>query len=231
MRYNVSLLANFIEEYEIILMGERSDFSGYFFEDVYTGENLAIECIRYACEKLLKWTPKQTCVLFNRNTVQMMKLNHAIAHIQFPFELEKHQDIEYVLYRLYPRLVSFSMEDAVINMYKQILAGKVQFPRDYATGHEGIVKLCLCLQYAIDHYHPFHSIREMYFFFASLEGIRFLKKYELYSMMGMLGYEPLTLLHEMLPDEQKSQFYFNYLMFWKLYRKSLRVANNTPVKK
>ena len=225
MKCGIPMLSNFIEEYEELLIGERKEFSQYFFEDNICTEDLVLECIRYACEKLLKWTPKQACSLFNTRIVDMMKMRMMINYIEFPLELEKEKDYYYVMHKLYPDIMPFSVEDSVINMYKRILNGKVQFPREYATGPEGITKICICLQYAIEHYHPFHSVKEMYVFFTSMDGTRFMKKYQLFSIMTLLGMDPLTLLHETLPEDQKSDFYFYYYSFWKKYRKRCRLLN------
>lgn len=223
MKYTMSLLTNFIEEYEETLTGERTEYSIYFFEDRQNAERIALECIRYACEKMLHWSPRQTCRNLNHTVARIMKLDSVIVYINFPFELEKNKDMDYVLHLMYPDIVPFSMEDTVINMYKQILNGKVQFPREYATGHEGVAKLCICLHYAIETYHPFHSIKEMYHFFSSTDGVRFMKKYNLHNLMTMLGFDPLTLIHEMLPDEQKNEFYLNYYRFWKCYKRHYRL--------
>lgn len=222
MKCRTTILINFIEEYEEILMGERKEFSQYFFETNVETETIILECIRYACENLLHWTPKQACALFDASIVDLMKLTPLINYIQFPSELEKEKDFYYIMHRLYPRLVPFSVEDSVINMYKRILNGKAQFPRDYATGTEGVTKLCICLQYAIEHFHPFCSVKDMYEFFASTEGIRFLKKYQLFTIMSYLGLDALTLLHETLPDVQRSMFYYTYYNFEKNYTKYTR---------
>lgn len=58
MNCNLSLLSNFIEEYEELLIGKRTDFSQYFFESSVCTQDLVVECIRYACEELLNWTPR-----------------------------------------------------------------------------------------------------------------------------------------------------------------------------
>ena len=99
-----------------------------------------VECIRYACEELLNWTPRQVCSLFHAQTIELMKLQVLIQHISFPFELEKDRNLSYVLHLLYPDLVPFTVKSSVINIYKQILDGKIQFPRNYATGEEGVAK-------------------------------------------------------------------------------------------
>lgn len=224
MSCNRSLLTNFIEEYEEILIGERTDFSQYFFESSVSTQDLVIECIRYACEDLLNWTPRQVCSLFHARTVDLLKMHLLIQHIDFPLELEKDKNLSYLLHLLYPDLVPFSVKNSVINIYKQILAGKVQFPRGYATGEEGVAKVCFCLQYAIEHYHPFASVKEMYEFFSSMEGVRFLKKYGLFSLMNLLGLDPLSLLHEALPPNQRDDFYFLYYSFQKKYKKQSRIT-------
>ena len=91
---NTSVMSvnNTIEEYEELWIGERKEFSQYFFEDNICTEDLVLECIRYACEKLLKWTPKQACALFNARIVEMMKMRMMINYIEYPLELEKDKD-------------------------------------------------------------------------------------------------------------------------------------------
>lgn len=224
MNCNLSLLSNFIEEYEELLIGKRTDFSQYFFESTVCTQDLVVECIRYACEELLNWTPRQVCSLFHAQTVELMKLQVLIQHINFPFELEKDRNLSYVLHLLYPDLVPFTVKSSVINIYKQILDGKIQFPRNYATGEEGVAKLCICMQYAIEHYHPFSSVKEMYEFFSSMEGVRFMKKYGLFTLMNLLGMDSLSLLHEALPPDQRDNFYFIYYSFQKNYKKQCRMT-------
>ena len=94
-----------------------------------------------------------------------------------------------------------------------------KFPKEYMTGINGLVRAGLCLQYMIMTFFAFHSIEEMYDFFADTQkAISALKKYRLYAVYSELFDSPLDFLHCSLPEDQRNDTLYNYYKFVNYYK-------------
>lgn len=204
---------NAIAEYERLLIGNRKQFSSKIFPFEETGnQRVALSIFKYAIEELLDWTPQEAYKLLTPKVVQRMKLDGLLSYIEFPSELTQ-SDTEYIVHLIYPRVIKYDFRRYVIDVYEKVLRNEIKYPKDYMYGNKGLIRASICLQYAIKVKKVFHSIEEMYQFFSSPEGIQFLKEEKLRQLYSSFYKTPLDYLHHSLPQNLKSDFYYQYYKF------------------
>ena len=201
--------------YEDYLIGRTNSISNYFFYGAEPGEaneKIALELIKYVIEKLLRWSPTTAIKRFDSYMVKILKLERIILFIDYPIEVEK-GSVEYILYLLYPNKVRMSQKDLAERIYRGILEEKKQFPREYFSGTIGFQRYFYCLRYLIVNYKVFYSTEEMYQFFSSPEGKKFLAKNRLKVPAAQLGIHVLDAVYHISKDNENSKFYYCYYRF------------------
>jgi hypothetical protein len=198
-------------EYEQFLLGNRKRFSRYYFKkDALNNENTALSILKYVFETYLRWTPIEVRDCLNEKIIKQYKLETIIKYVNFPPELDKKKDLFYIAWKLYPNTANITSEDLVINVYSKILNKERNiFPKDFFVGIEGNERLKICLRYAIENYHPFNSIVEMYDFFFTNKSNSFLKKYKLKKYITEVFDNPIKAVYEMLPEGQNNKLLFD----------------------
>lgn len=202
-------------EYDEYLLGNITSFSRHFFNngEKETEENVVVVC-KYVIEDILKWSPYEARDGFNKEIVQLMKLDKLIAKIKFPGELNPREDFFYVVYLIYPDKIKFNERELVLKTYKSVLNGELyKFPKEYLDGNRGIMRICICLQYMLSQYFTFNSIQELYRFFTTPEGSKALKKYRLYPVFVDKFELQVDYLHQSLPNRTKNEFWYNYYRY------------------
>lgn len=235
---------NIIYDYEQVLIGNIPKIPALDFTYEDTGnERLALSVFRYAIEMLLKWNPTDAMKLFTPAIEDQMKLTPILRYIEFPSEFiypakpgEKPQGMftsgrkyllpghtEYIVYRLYrERGIKYDFRKYVIGTYKKVLAGEMKYPKDYMYGNKGLIRARLCLQYAIQENKLFHSSDEMYRFFATGNGMEFLKQNKLTQLYRSFYTSPIDYLHYSLPAAYRSNLFYNFYRFCYAYKKKYR---------
>ncbi len=202
-------------DYEYYLINLQKDIGMYNFFNAEPGganQQKALNCIRYAIENVLQWDIEETILKFDDYMIRIMKLERMADFIVYPKEVPKRSP-RYILSLLYPQRVRLNYHDLVINVYKDVLAHKMQFPREYFAGADGFYRFCLCLQYLITHYHPVQNITDLYEFVSSPEGRRFLTVNRLQIPADQLEIHIYDCLHELTKDEPNSELYFYLYKF------------------
>ena len=119
-------------------------------------------------------------------------------------------------------LRELKQELSIDPQYRKIKERKMaiyKFPKNYMSGAIGVLRAGICLQYMISNFMAFHSIAEIYEFFADEErAIWTLKKYKLYTVYRELFESPLEYLHTALPEDKKDYLLYNYYSFKKMYK-------------
>ena len=92
-----------------------------FASELHAKQN-AKEILKFAVEKLLKWSPEEMLQRFDGSVIQKMKLQDILTYIPFPVELDRNTDYYYYAYYLYPKKVVFDTKQSVIYTYRKILA-------------------------------------------------------------------------------------------------------------
>ena len=69
---------------------------------------------------------------FDEYMIRVMKLERLADFIVYPKEVPKRSP-RYILSLIYPNRVHLNYQDLVLNIYKDVLAHKIQFPREYLS--------------------------------------------------------------------------------------------------
>lgn len=211
-----------IQEYEQILIGNKTEFPADFFRYGKSGnEQVALILVQYAVEYLLQWTPEQAQQFFTPEIAKKMKLNQVLKHITLPDDIDM-SDTSYIITLLYPKL-HHDRTESIQETYKQIVSGeKKRYEKNFMFGYPGLVRANLCLRYALSK-KSFNSVRSLYQFMASDEGMAFLKDYHLYPMYKYFYNSSLDYLHNSLDITQRKNFYYGFFSFWQAFKKKYNV--------
>ena len=202
-------------DYENYLINSPKDIGMYNFFNAEPGganQQKALTCIRYAIENVLQWDVEEAVLKFDDYMIRVMKLERLADFIAYPKEVPRRSP-RYILSLLYPQRVHMNYHDLVLNVYKDVLAHKIQFPREYFVGAEGFYRFCICLQYLITHYHPVRNITELYDFVSSPEGRRFLTVNRLQIPADQLEIHIFDCVHELTRDDPNSDLYYYLYTF------------------
>lgn len=214
---------NIISEYEQVLIGNQSQISSsnFIFDDA-ANERIALHVFRFALEKLLGWNPQESLRHLSLQVIKDMRLKQLLNYIQLPSELTK-EDTEYIVHLLYPKVIPYNFSKYVIRTYQNVMSGKMKYPKDYMFGNKGLLRAGICLQHVLQEKKLFHSVQEMYEFFACPEGFDFLKENKLYQLYRSFYDTPVEYLHYSIPDKLKDDFLFHFYLFSYRYRIRNRV--------
>lgn len=201
-------------EYDDIMIGKRAAFSDTFFDkENVTSENNAIQVIRYAFTRYLRWSQDAIKEKMDSKLMAKLHLLDLMKYIDYPIEYNKSKDYFYLASLVF-RSSKLTMRDKTIHTYEKVLAGEQsKYPKDYFSGSDGYVRAGICLQYMINNYIVFSSINELYSIFSTEEGYVYLKKYKLMSACKEIFDTPVDFLHFALPYSQKNNLYINYYKF------------------
>lgn len=111
-----------IYEYEELLLGNTNSFSNQNFSSDLQAQKSAKAILKFAIEKLLRWSPEEMAHRFNQEIIDKMKLKDILPYIPFPVELSRDTDFYYYAYYLYPKQITFDIKQSVIYTYRKILA-------------------------------------------------------------------------------------------------------------
>lgn len=202
-------------DYENSLIGRSKEINSYHFfgsEAGGTNQQRAITCIRYAFEDLLEMKPEEVVRRLDIYLIHVMKLDKVLNYINWPSEVEP-GNIKYLLSLMYPNLIKLNQQKMVENIYKGVLQGTNQFPRDFFAGSTGMYRYCACLKYLIENYKSFYNIEDMYDFLLSSSGRSFLNKYRLLVPAKQLEINLIDCIHLLTSDCDLSELYYHYYSF------------------
>lgn len=187
----------------------------YVSEAAANNQKRALNCIRYAIEKVLEWDEDTAIKKFDSYIIREMKLEKIISNIDFPVEVE-YGDPKYILSLLYPDKIKMDQQALIENTYENVLKGEgKQFPREYFIGGIGFIRFCFCMKYLIENVKTFASIEELYTFFGSPEGKKFLYEYRLKVPADQFLIDIYEVLHFLTKEDKDSDLYYYYFTFQK----------------
>lgn len=209
-----------INDYEEVLIGNKGEISRDFFAfDRKGNQRVALSVFKYAIEKLLKWDAKRAAEFFNESFMHLMKLDQMANYIIYPSDVSP-KDTEYILHLLYPKEVQYELKKYTIRIYKEVMAGKRRYPKDYMFGYLGLLRAKICLQYSlVQTSQLFKTTDELYKFFASPECIKYLKKNRLLQLCDSFYNSPLEYMYDSVPTDLRNEFLFHNYMFEIKFRK------------
>ncbi len=207
-----------LNEYDQVLIGRRDRISPFNpANDEGINERYALVVFKYVIEDLLGWDPKDAESFFTYDMAKLMKVDDLLKYIRFPDDFSP-EDAEYVVWLLYPTKIRPDRTKYRLRAYEAVLNG-AKYPRDYMIGNEGEERAKVCFLEAVEKKaRPFISVRDMYRYFASPEGSRFIKAQKLDTLREMYYTGALEYLHASLCREQARDLYYLYYYYSREYR-------------
>lgn len=211
-------------DYEQVLIGNRDAISQFNFFGAAPGgsnQSRALDCIRYILEDILEWDIEESKKKFDTYIVKLMKMERLMDYIEYPDEI-KNGDTYYVLSLLYPNDIKLNQKTMIEDVYKKVLNGEGQFPREYFLGQKGFYRFSICLCYLITNYKPFATIEELYAFFSTAAGRSFMDDYRLRVPAEHLNIDVLKCIYTITEEEVNSYLYYCLYSFLQQYQKILQ---------
>lgn len=223
-------MSTVLVNYDDSLIGRIPDVESHNFYGAAASavnERIALECIRYAIEDVLQWTPETALKKFDRYILSLMKLNRIAAYIVYPVEVESNDPL-YILSRLYPDTVKVTEQDFVKRTFESILSsGEQQFPREYFIGGDGFRRFCFCMKYVIENFTSIDSVEDLYRFMDSPQGKRLLYRYRLKVPADQFYISILDVCRYITRGDPDSELYFAYYSFQDEFEKETKKAEES----
>lgn len=208
-------------EYNEYLLGNIENLSRHFFrmEKRYLHE-LILCVLKYVFEDLMKWSPYDVRDRLNDEVIDALKLRVLIEKLDLPGEIDPTCDYFYIAHLLYPNIIRFNDDELNIKIYKERLVGKRnKLPKRYFEGADGEYRASLCLRYITHENLAFKDKKDIYLYFESSEGTKFLKEVGLSQICTNKFPTKLDYLQSSLLREEQDDFWYNYCKFNTLYKK------------
>lgn len=185
---------------------------------------------RYVFEKILEWTPHDVMNYMSAEVVEKLGLTKAYSKLIWPTEIKNGRNTKifdsrsaygYVAALCYPSVIhEFDMQNLWIMEYNRELSGEKRTTIKSFEGESGYDKARLLFNYWLIN-HPderFPDLETMYTFFASKEGMDYLKKIKLDKACQIFFASPLEYFHESLTEDEddpnrKSEFLLQFTEF------------------
>lgn len=206
--------------YDDSLIGRTPYVDAYNFYGQEPGganQSKALSCVKYAIEEILQWDEDTAIKKFDEYIIREMKLYKIMSYIDFPTEVP-FGDARYVLSLLYPRRVKMNQEKLIEDIYKGVLEGDgKQFPREYFAGGIGFKRFCFCIKFLLENYKPFTDVEDIYIFFDSPQGKKFLYDYRLKVPADQFSINMLDVVKYITQEEPNSELIYNYIKWSREY--------------
>lgn len=200
--------------YDNIIIGKQNNYSKTLFgTDKVMCQKNALEIIRYAFTKYLRWQPEYISKHMTKELMEKLHLQYLMRYIEYPLEYDKSKDYFYLVSLVFESH-KMSFRETTIHTYEAVQSGDItKFPKSYFVGSEGIVRAGICLQYMISNHVLVSSINELYHLFSNDQGLALLKKYKLFFAFKENFETPVDFLHFSLPAKEKNNLYLYYYKF------------------
>lgn len=207
-------------DYDDSLIGRISYVDAYNFYGPSAGgpnQAKALSCIRYAIEDILQWDPDEAVKKFDGYIINLLKLSKMLVYIDFPTEVP-FGDPRYILSLLYPDKININQEKLIRDIYRGVLSGEgKQFPREYFAGGIGFKRFCYCIKLLLENYKTFDNIEDVYTFFDSPAGKKFLYSYRLKVPADQFAINMLDVIKYITREEPDSNLVYHYIQWKKEY--------------
>ncbi len=210
-------MSSLLTDYEEALIGKKPlDLTHHYQGNMNGGllKQQAISCMKFALNTVLGWSISETRRSLDHYILKTMKLDNLLRYVPYPLEVPE-GDIEYLLHLMYPTEIKLNEESLILRVYKKVLKGEMQFPKDYFVGGQGFYRMCVCIKYLIDFQRSIPDLEQLYQFYSSPAGNEFLRVNKLKIPIDVLDIEPLACIYELTKDESRSKFYYCFAEFSK----------------
>ena len=229
--------SEYISAYEDILLGytmrkNNSPITGFprgcFSDDIpaVKRKQYAVEILRYAFINLLKWDSDVCLKSINKKIIVAMKLDTILPYLDIPDEYNSVVDPKFFTHLIYPDKVSFDRTSLDIQIYKDILNGKLEvgkdgvmrkksYPKRFFQDTNGYERAILCMSYALKNNGCFEDIEDVYR--KLCDPVKhFIKDNKL--VLADSNFEtPIDFVHDALASSQQDMFYYAYYKYRYLY--------------
>ena len=183
----------------------------YYLSPAQVNESVLI-IMRYAFEKLVRWTPREVMENMDAEIIEKLKLKDLINRLEIP-QYYEHDDYYYYAHMMYPEEKFLDEESMIRKHYEDILSGKIQrFPRGFIEGDEGEKRISICFRYILEK-EGFKSIDDIYYYFSTAEGNKLLKRYNLDIAKRNHYEKTIDFVHATLSESQRNYDLYHYLRF------------------
>lgn len=214
-------------EYDDLLINriDEFDFSNFYGNEASEiNERIALSVVKYAIEDILKWDKTTALKKFDEYIIKAMKLDRIVKYIDYPPEIPV-GNAKYILSLIYPSDVKINQQLLCAETFANVInSNGKQFPRDYFAGGVGFQRFCYCIKYLIENYKPFAGIPEMYEFFLSPAGKKFLSLYRLQTPIYQFKLDMCLALKYITKNHPDCELYYTYYKFMEEYN-NLKAAN------
>ena len=217
-----------ISDYEQLLIGNVEKMPAYHFKGVNKKSTKTCICLlKYIYEDIMHWAPQEASELFDEKYEKAFKLDGLILKsFDFPPGLTKKEKSKYLAHCCYPNEVGFNKQRLIVKTYEGVLEKQQKWEKKYFTGEDGLVRACICMQYAINKYLYSYNIAQLYDFFSdSNRAIDFFSKIKLKKVYEALFDLPIDFFHYSLIKEQRDDFLYYYYKFRYYYN---NIVDNAP---
>ena len=200
-----------ISEYEAIMLGKQKTFSSTYITKDAKSEVVS-GLLEYVYKEMLGWDAEDMLLFNNNKLIKQLKLERIVKKMEFPPELDREKDLEYLAAVLYPKSVTISQKDRIITVYKRVLSKELdRYPKNFFNNASGHYYIQICLYYALNNFLHFKSVRDLYKQFSDIITIKkFLRKYKLHVILSDMGYVyPIDMLHDNLAEGDRNELYYN----------------------
>lgn len=206
-----------IMDYEKILTGEKGMFSVFNPEVFEKGKQPEIVGViwRYAITRILRWNYAYAKENFTRKELLMLKLDRTLEGTGLNKEVQNARSYLPILALAFPEKVNFSEKTKAIEIYRNLMkvrdAGDtVKFPHGFFTSEAGIQHACDIFNYCIEDILPEMETEELYEFFASPEGRKWISINGLDAPCSLIYHnDPVEYLYNAVPVRYKDDALFN----------------------
>lgn len=221
-------------DYDNLIIGKCAVLDSYHFYEKSndTKEQMALELIKYVNETYWRWTPAMLRDWLSVEIMKEWKIKQLLRYIRFPQDLHKEADMFYIAHLIYPDIIKINRQDIYLSVYRRVLSKDLKkYPKDYFSGNYAANKACACLKYAIENFHPFTSLEEMYRFFGTRKCLKFLREYKLAIGSKGLFDAHIEMLYLALPPSQQIPFLFQFYRFNQMFDENKRKKGERRGKK
>ena len=208
---NISVHDSLIIEYERVLAGINKRLNNHYLQgNKYFKENNAKTCIRYAFKNILGLTGAEALLAVNDKLLRDLHLLSFVRLIDFPYGLDK-KSYFVLIFKAFPEEFNNKKEQFVLYIYKNIIKGDMHIPVHFFDGEDGRENAAICLNYCLSF--TAMDIKEQYEFFATKEGVKFLRENKLIKPLSGLYRTPLDFFHYSLPYDKRDPLLYDYCKF------------------
>lgn len=219
-------------DYDDALIGLIPYVDAYNFYGPDAGganQSKALSCIRYAIEEVLQWDEETAIKKFDEYIIREMKLQKILNYIDFPTEIPFGSP-RYILSLLYPNKVRINPDKLIEDVYREVLEGTgKQFPREYFAGGIGFKRFCFCIKYLLESYKTFDNIEDIYLFFDSPKGKRFLYDYRLKVPADQFSINMVDVVRYITQEEEDSELIYHFITWTKEYNSLFATGDRKSV--